>query len=265
METCGAHALEHCRVHAEGPLPVVTIDRPQAMNALPPEGSAELAQVFDAFSADPALRVAILTGAGDRAFCAGTDLRRHADGAAASLPSSGFGGLTARSGMHKPVIAAVNGAAAGGGFELVLACDLAVAAAHAWFSLPEVRVGQVARGGGLLRLPRQLPQKVALHMALTGRRMPADEAHRLGLVNELAPTGGDVLAVARTLAAEVLKGAPHAVEATKEIVSLSAGGADTGALYREQDALASVQAWWASGERQEGARSFMEKRPPRWT
>lgn len=265
METSGPHALAHCRVDAEGPLLVVTIDRPQAMNALPPEGSAELARVFDVFAADPARRVAILTGTGDRAFCAGTDLRHHAQGAAVSLPSSGFGGLTARTGMHKPVIAAVNGAAAGGGFELVLACDLVVAAAHAWFSLPEVRVGQVARGGGLLRLPRQLPQKVALHMALTGRRMPADEAHRLGLVNELVPTGGDVLAVARALAGRVLEGAPHAIEATKEIASLSASGADIEALYRGQDALASVQAWRASGEREEGARAFIEKRPPRWT
>lgn len=253
--------LTHCRVDAEGPLLVVTIERPQAMNALPPEASAELARVFDAFAADPTQRVAVLTGAGDRAFCAGTDLRQHTEGAAVPLPPSGFGGLTARFGLHKPVIAAVNGPAVGGGFELVLACDLVVAAAHAWFSLPEVRVGQVARAGGLVRLHRQVPQKVALHMALTGRRMPADEAHRWGLVNEVVPPGGDVLAVARALAGQLLEGAPHAVQATKEI----AGSADLEARLRAQDALATVQAWRASGERQEGAMAFIEKRPPRWT
>ncbi|MGB3072140.1 MAG: enoyl-CoA hydratase-related protein [Ottowia sp.] len=256
--------MKHCKVDVLGALLVVTIDRPHAMNALPPEGSAELARIFDAFAADPVQRVAILTGAGDRSFCAGADLKNHAEGRAVALPSSGFGGLTARTGMHKPVIAAVNGAAVGGGFELVLACDLVVAAAHAWFSLPEVRVGQVARGGGLIRLPRQLPPKTALYMALTGRRMPADEAHRLGLVNEVVPDGGDVLAVARALASRVLEGAPQAVEATKNIASLSINGADTEALLHAQEELPSVKAWRASGERLEGARSFLEKRPPHW-
>ena len=257
--------MTHCRVDAQGPLLVVTIDRPQAMNALPPDASAEMAEVFDAFAADPAQRVAILTGAGQRAFCAGTDLRQHAEGASVGLPSSGFGGLTARTGLHKPVIAAVNGAAVGGGFELVLACDLVVAAAHAWFSLPEVRVGQIARAGGLVRLPQQIPQKVALHMALTGRRMPAQEALHLGLVNEVVPEDGDVMVAARALAHRLLEAAPLAVQATKEIASLAARGAHGDAGWGEQDALASVRAWRASGERQEGAQAFMEKRPPRWS
>ena len=257
--------LAYCKVEADGPLLLVTIDRPHTMNALPPEASIELAEVFDAFAANPAQRVAILTGAGDRAFCAGADLRQHANhGTPVELPSSGFGGLTARADMNKPVIAAVNGVAVGGGFELVLACDLVVAVENAWFSLPEVRVGQVARAGGLIRLPRQIPQKTALYMALTGRRMPASEARKLGLVNEVVPAGGSALAAARALAMRLLEGAPSAVEATKEIMNRSTAGVDADILYKAQESMAGVQAWRASSERNEGARAFLEKRLPDW-
>ena len=165
---------EFCKVEKEGHLTIVTLNRPEVMNALHPPANFELAGVFDDFAADPEQWVAIVTGAGEKAFSAGNDLKYQASGGKMSSPPSGFAGLTSRFDLDKPVIAAVNGMAMGGGFEIALACDLIVAADTAIFALPEPRVGLAALAGGLHRLPREIGSKQALGMILTGRRVSAD-------------------------------------------------------------------------------------------
>ena len=180
---------EFCTTERDGHLLVVTINRPDVLNSLHPPGNKELAEVFDDFAADPDAWVAIITGAG-RAFSAGNDLKYQAQGGDRSaMPATGFGGLTARYDLNKPVIAAVNGLAMGGGFEIALACDLIIAAESALFALPEPRVGLAALAGGLHRLPREIGTKQALGMILTGRRVTAAEGQSLGFVNEVVPDG----------------------------------------------------------------------------
>src|SRR5579859_7291729 len=170
--------FEFSTVERDGRITLITLNRPQVLNALHPPAHLELAAIFDEFSADPTQWVAILTGSGKRAFCAGSDLKvpPASDTRVQGLaPGAGFGGLTARFDLNKPVIAAVNGLAMGGGFELALACDLIVAAENATFALPEPKVGLAALAGGLLRLPRQIGLKQAMGLILTGRRVSAAE------------------------------------------------------------------------------------------
>ncbi len=252
-----------CQVERDGRLLIITIDRPEVMNALHRPASFELEQAFDQFAADPDLWVAILTGAGERAFCAGNDLKYQAAGNDTTLPPSGFGGLTARFDLTKPVIAAVNGLAMGGGFELALACDVLIAAESALFALPEPKVGLAATAGGLLRLPRQIPLKHAMGMILTGRRVTAAEGLAFGFVNEVTAPG-QALAVARRWADEILDGSPMSVRASKQIVY---HGLDRPLeeAYRTQRALPAAAALYASEDRKEGPRAFAEKRKPRWT
>ena len=243
----------------------ITLDRPKA-NAIDAATSRELGARFAAFRDDPDLRVAIVTGAGERFFSAGWDLKAAAAGAeqGADHGPGGFAGLTERFDLDKPVIAAVNGMAVGGGFELVLACDLVVAAEHAEFFLPEVTIGMIADAGGNLRLPRRIPRAVAMEMLLTGRRMDAAEALRWGLVNGVAP-GAQLMATARVLADKVAAAAPLAIAAAKEVV------AATGHLSVE-DAFAALKSgrlgayerMRASEDFLEGPRAFTEKRPPVW-
>lgn len=252
---------EFCRVEREEQLTIVTIARPEVMNAIHPPACAELADVFDAFESDPDQWVAILTGEGDRAFSAGNDLKYQASGGDMVWPPSGFGGITNRFHMEKPVIAAVNGLALGGGCEMVLACDLAVAAENASFGLPEPRVGLLALGGGLHRIPRQIPSKHAMGMLLTGRRVPAAEALAMGLVNELVPAG-EALAGARCWAAMILACAPLSVRASKRVaLETLAHPSLPAAVEARYDAIARVL---GSDDFVEGPRAFAEKRPPRW-
>ena len=206
---------EFCDVERDGRLLIVTINRPEVMNAVHPKANAELASVFDEFCADDGLWVAILTGTGDRAFCAGNDLKFQAAGGVITVPETGFGGLTSRTDNSKPIIAAVNGVAMGGGFEIALACDLIVASENAVFALPEPRVGLAAMAGGIHRLPRQIPLKHAMGMLLTGRRVSAEEGARLGFVNEVVPHG-ELMAAARRWAAQILECAPLSVRASKQ-------------------------------------------------
>ena len=180
-------AYEFIRVDREGPITIVTLNRPEVMNALHSPAHFELDDAFNAFAADPDQWVGIVTGAGDRAFSAGNDLKHQATGGEMKSPPSGFAGLTSRFDLTKPLIAAVNGVAMGGGFEIALACDLIVAADTATFALPEPRVGLAALAGGLHRLPRMIGQKQALGMILTGRRVSAAEGQVLGFVNEVTP------------------------------------------------------------------------------
>lgn len=243
----------------------VTIERPDVMNALHRPANLELERAFDAFAADPDLWVAILTGAGERAFCAGNDLKYQAAGNDTTIPPSGFGGLTARFDLTKPVIAAVNGLAFGGGFEIALACDLIVAARTASFALPEPRVGLAATAGGLLRLSQQIPLKKAMDIILTGRRVGAPEAMDLGFVNEIVETPAQVLDAAKALAARILEGAPLAVRASKELAMRGFDAENLPDLYARQRTYPAVKALYDSADRIEGPRAFAEKRAPRWT
>src|SRR6185312_3513757 len=181
----GAMAYEFIRVEREGPVTTVILNRPEVMNALHSPAHFELDEVFNDFAADPEQWVAIVTGAGDRAFSAGNDLNHQAGGGKMGSPPSGFAGLTSRFDLDKPLIAAVNGLAMGGGFEIALACDIVVAAETATFALPEPRGGLAALAGGLHRLPRTIGDKRALGMILTGRRVSAKEGQVLGFVNDV--------------------------------------------------------------------------------
>jgi crotonobetainyl-CoA hydratase len=206
----------------EPPIAYVTIERPAAMNAIDPPTSEAMKRAFEEFVADDSLLVAILTGAGDKAFCAGADLKyrlKHPDYSYGrgehSFPQQ-FGGLV-RTPLAKPVIAAVNGYCLGGGLELVLACDIAVAADTATFGLPEVRnAGTIPGSGGTLRIARQVPLKIAMWMLLSGERMSADEAHRVGLVNRVVPAS-ELMAEATRMARIIAQNRPEAVRLAKAI------------------------------------------------
>ena len=255
--------MEHVHVRREGAMTIVTIDRPDRLNALHPPAHHELAAVFDEFARDPDQWVAVLTASGDRAFCAGNDLRFRAEHGRQPMPASGFGGLASRFDLNKPVIAAVNGLAAGGGFELALACDIVVAGEHATFSLPEVQVGLAALAGGLHRLPRHVGLKVAMGIALTGRRVDAAEALRLGLVNQVVARGAE-LSGAFDWARAILDAAPLAVRATKATLLQGLEISDPDAALQAQERNAAVQAMRDSADALEGPRAFAERRRPDW-
>jgi dehydration protein DpgD len=256
--------MEFCQVERDGHRLVVTIDRPRVLNALHRAASDELDEVWTTYENDPELRVAILTGAGERAFCAGYDMAEPAGAPGEYLARRhprGLGGLTLRPTMSKPLIAAVNGLALGGGLELALACDIIVIAEHAELGLPEPRVGRMALEGGMHRLTRSIPLKVAMGLLLTGRRMPAAEAHRIGLVNEVVPLA-ELLPAARRWADDVLSCAPLSVQATKEAVmaGLDLPFEAAVALVPRTMARALV-----SEDQAEGVQAFRERRAPRWS
>ncbi|MCZ6637618.1 MAG: enoyl-CoA hydratase-related protein [Alphaproteobacteria bacterium] len=253
---------QYCLVERDGPVLIITINRPHVLNALHPPAHHELAHAFDEFAADPELRVAILTGQGARAFCVGTDIKARAESGRDDHPDTGFGGITRRFDLFKPVIAAINGLALGGGLEMVAACDLAVAADDARLGLPEPRVGLAALGGGgLQRLARQLPLKQAMGLALSGNSIGAEEALRMGLVNQVAPAG-DLLAAARALADDLLAGAPLALEAAKQVMLQSLAEPDLAKAIRAT--YPAAERMLASEDAREGQRAFVEKRKPRW-
>ena len=256
--------FEHIEVVAEGRVLVVTINRPERMNALHPPANAELAQVFDGFSADPDLWVAILTGAGDRAFSAGNDLRWQAEGNAVTVPETGFAGLTSRWDLDKPVIAAVNGVAMGGGFEIALACDLILAADTARFALPEPKVGLAALAGGLHRLPRAIGIKRAMGMILTARSVDAHEGKALGFVHDVV-AAADLMAGARALAAEMCALSPLSLRASKQIAMRGLDEPVLRTAYDGQMRGPAVQALFRSDDLREGPLAFAQKRPPVWT
>ena len=255
---------EYCQVERDGRILTVIIDRPEVMNALHPPAHVEFAGVFDDFVADPELWVAIITGAGDRAFSAGNDLKYEAThtGERVGLPETGFCGLTSRYDNPKPIIAAVNGVAMGGGFEIALACDLIIASEKAVFALPEPRVGTAAMAGGAHRLPRQIGLKQAMGMLLTGRRVSAQEGRELGFVNEVvAPE--ELMPTARRWAGQIAECAPLSVRASKQCAmeGLRHGGVED-AMKGSYDQL---RAMVKSQDYLEGPRAFAEKRKPSWT
>jgi len=255
---------QFCRVEREGRLTLVTLNRPEVMNALHAPAHVELAEVFDAFAADPEQWVAIVTGAGERAFSAGNDLKvTAAGGARVPTPPSGFGGLTSRFDLEKPLIAAVNGIAMGGGFEIALACDVIVAVDTAVFALPEPRVGLAALAGGLHRLPREIGTKRALGMILTGRRVSAVEGKELGFVNEVVPAN-QLMSAAKRWASEIMALSPMSVRASKQAVYRGLAEPSIEAALRSQNSYSAVASMFRSDDLREGPRAFAEKRPPQW-
>ncbi len=254
------------RCERRGQVLEITIDRPKA-NAIDMATSRALGDAFIGFRDDPELRVAIVTGAGERIFCAGWDLKAAAAGTEdidADYGAGGFAGLTELFDLNKPVIAALNGAAVGGGLEIALASDLIVAAEHATVALPEAMLGIIASAGGVVRLARQIPQRVATEMLLTGRRMGAEEALRWGLFNEVVPKEA-LMPRARELAAEIAAAAPLAVEATLEMLRLTEDmsvadyfAAQAGGKLPIYDQML------ASEDAIEGPRAFAKKRDPVW-
>ncbi len=254
---------EFCKVEREGRLTIVTMNRPDVMNAIHPPANFELAKVFDSFAQDTEQWVAIITGAGGRAFSAGNDLKYQAAGNPITVPHTGFAGLTSRFDLTKPVIAAVNGLAMGGGFEIALACDLIVADETALFALPEPKVGLAALAGGLHRLPREIGLKKALGMILTARRVTAAEGQTLGFVNEVARQG-EALAVAKKLAQQILECSPMSIRASKEAVYRGLAEPSLQAAIEQQSKYEALRAMFRSEDLIEGPMAFAQKRPPQW-
>ena len=244
--------------HSADGIGVITINRPQARNAVNGAVAAGIAAATDEFDARADIRVLVLTGAGGT-FSAGMDLKAFAGGDRPAVPGRGFGGITERP-PAKPVIAAVEGYALAGGFELALACDLIVASETAVFGLPEVKRGLVAGAGGLLRLPQRIPYHLAMEVALTGGRFPASRMHEAGLVSRVVP-GGQAEAAARELAAGIALGAPLALAATKRVITESADWPADQAFARQGEIINPV---FSSADAMEGAVAFAEKRPPAW-
>jgi enoyl-CoA hydratase/carnithine racemase len=248
-------------IERDGPVTVIILNRPEVLNALHSPMHFEMDAALNAFAADPDQWVGVITGAGERAFSAGNDLKWQAAGGEMRAPASGFGGLTARFDLTKPLIAAVNGVAMGGGFEIALACDLIVAAESAVFALPEPRVGLAALAGGLHRLPRAIGVKRAMGMILTGRRVPAREGFELGFVTEVAPEG-QALQAAKRWAAMILECSPMAVRASKQA---SYRGMDEPTLEQAMRTVYPAQREnMESQDYIEGPKAFAEKRKPNW-
>jgi enoyl-CoA hydratase/carnithine racemase len=255
--------FKYCLVECRDDILTITLNRPEVLNAMNPAAHFELEEVFDQYAADPDLHVAILTGAGDRSFCVGTDLKELSRTGDHRKPPGGFCGITTRFNLFKPVIAAVNGLCLGGGAEIVAACDLAIASDRAEFGLPEPRVGLAALGGGALqRLAREMPMKDAMMLVLTGKRIDAQEARRISLVNEVVPHA-DLMPAAHRLAQEILACAPLAVQASKQVMLQSR---DIPNMDESMQAdYSAAEKMLASQDAIEGPLAFAEKRKPRWT
>lgn len=249
-----------CTTTIDGEILIVTMNRPNTLNALIPTSHEEMSAIWDDFYSNDALKVGILTGAG-RGFCAGSDISAYTEKSNKPLPASGGGGLTARQHRPKPVIAAVNGYAMGGGMEITMACDLVIASENACFGLPEPLVGAVAMGGGIARLCRKIPFTIAMGMALTGEKITAQEAYRIGLINELAAEG-EALNVAKKWAEKIIRCAPLAMRMTKQICDRALDGEtlEESILFEERSRPEIMD----SADFAEGMKAFMEKRKPRW-
>ena len=252
------------RTTRRGAVLEVTLDRPKA-NAIDAATSRIMGEVFTGFRDDPELRVAILTGAGEKFFCPGWDLKAAAEGEAPDTDYGvgGFGGLQELRGLNKPVIAAVNGIACGGGLELALCADIILAADHATFALPEIRSGTVADAASI-KLPKRIPYHIAMELLFTGRWFDAEEAAHWGLVNRVLPVA-DLMDAARAMADDLAKGPPLVFAAIKEIVREAEAMAFTDALNRiTRSQFETVERLYRSDDQKEGARAFAEKRDPVW-
>jgi enoyl-CoA hydratase/carnithine racemase len=258
---------QYSKTEIDGRLLIVTMNRPEVYNALHPMANQELSDAFDEFAANPELWVAIITGAGDKAFSAGNDLKYHAQlrantGQRPQMPAKGFGGLTRRYDLDKPVIAAVNGIAMGGGFEIALASDIIIASDQAKFALPEPRVGLAAGAGGMQRLSRQIPLKKAMGMMLTGRHVSAQEGYELGFVTAVV-AHARLMEEARRWAGQILECSPMSIRATKQVVmrALDVPTLETASRNAHYPAFVAMA---QSEDTIEGPRAFAEKRKPEW-
>ncbi|MDH2902825.1 MAG: crotonase/enoyl-CoA hydratase family protein [Actinomycetota bacterium] len=242
----------------DGHVEVLTINRPEARNAINLATARALSEALDEVALDHEVWVVILTGAGDKAFSAGMDLKAFAQG---EFPATemGFAGITERH-FPKPLICAANGSAFAGGFEMLLSCDLVVAAEHAVFGIPEVTRGLVAGAGGLIRLPRRIARAVALEMALTGEPLSAARAYEVGLVNRVVPAA-EVEATAMAMAQRICANAPLAVRVSKRVMLDAMDLSEEDAWGLNNEAFGTIA---ASADALEGAIAFAEKRPPVW-
>ena len=242
----------------------VTLDRPERLNAVDAATEAELMRIWGAIEADREIRVVVLTGAGERAFCTGADMKGGSGASGleywATPRPGGFGGIALRETLDVPVIARVNGHALGGGMEMVLGCDIVVASANASFGLPEPRVGRLALDGGIALLTRRIPHVSAMGLLLTGRRIDAAEALRLGLLNEVVPLAELDAAVAHWVA-DILACAPLSVRAIKQMVR---AGEKLSAREAQMLRLPALVEALRSTDQDEGVRAFQEKRKPAW-
>ena len=256
-----AREFKYVELKRDGNVLEITFNRPEAYNALFSAAHFELAEIFDEFERDQDLWVAIVTGAGEKAFCSGNDLKVSASGGDMSMPASGFAGLCSRTNREKPVIAAVNGVAMGGGLEIILACDVAIADPIASFALPEVKVGLFAAAGGLQRLTRQIGEKAAMELILTGRKVGPDEASQLGLINSICEAGG-VMDAARALAKTIVGNSPTSIRASKRVLNAvdSLGDWDKALELSYKEIVKLIQ----SKDTREGMTAFVEKRKPNW-
>ena len=253
---------EYSKVEKDGKLWIITLNRPERMNALHSPAHFELEEIFNNFSNDSDAWVAIITGSGDRAFCAGNDLRYQAEGVKLEKNPMGFAGLTSRFDLKKPVIAAVNGVAMGGGFEIALACDLIIASESARFALPEPKVGLAALAGGMHRLPRQIGMKRAMGMMLTGRVVEAAEGLSLGFVNEVVKHE-NLLESAIGWAKSIMECSPTSVRTTKDVAmsGLNFSSVES-AMEQKYDSVVEL---FTGEDFIEGPLAFSEKRKPKWT
>jgi len=250
---------ETVTLERDGHVLVITICRPEMRNAIDRATSEAIAQAMDELDSDNNLTVGILTGAGAH-FCSGMDLKAFLRGERVELPNRGLAGMI-ETPPRKPVIAAVEGYALAGGFEIALACDLMVAADNAQFGLPEVKRGLMAGSGGLMRLPERIPRQIAMQYALTGDMMSAVEARQWGLINQLTAPG-EALAAAKAMAHQIAANAPLSVQISKQVVA-EAFHWPAHERWQRQNAL--LETIIHSKDAQEGARAFSEKRPPVWT
>lgn len=240
---------------------IVTLNRDERRNAIDPETSQMMEDILNDAEKDMAVRVIIITGAGERSFCAGEDLSAYDEnGGCQTIMAHGFAGITERV-SEKPIICAVNGTAVAGGLEIAVACDLIVAADHARFGLSEVKVGLLATSGGLIRLPKLVPQKIAAEMCLTGKLIPASRAYEIGLVNYVVPAN-EVMDKAMELAQTIAANAPISLRLTKEIFHIAP-------QVSQEDAQRFCNRCWDYVEKTEdaveGPRAFLEKRKPNWS
>ena len=256
-------SYEFITVERDGPVTLFTLNRPEVMNACHSPMHFEMDDAINTFAADPEQWVGIINGAGDRAFSAGNDLKWQAAGGERKSPASGFAGIATRFDLNKPMIAAVNGVAMGGGFEIALACDLIIASDNAVFALPEPRVGLAALAGGLHRLPRAIGVKRAMGMILTARRVSAREGYELGFVNEVT-TPAELMATARKVAATIGECSPMSIRASKEAVMKGLDEPSLEAALRNQARYEAVSALFRSEDLIEGPLAFAQKRPPVW-
>ena len=257
-------SYEYIEVETRGHVTHITMNRPQVLNAINQEMHDELQAAFDAFAADDSQWLGVISGAGERAFSAGSDLKAIArQGKPNVYPAKGYAGLIERFDLDKPLIAAVDGVAVGGGFEVALACDILIATPRSRFGLPEPLVGAVALGGGMHRLARQVGLKQAMGLILTGDMIEASDGYRLGFVTELVEPD-DLNARVDDWCERILRCAPLAVRASKQTVMRGLDEASVEDAMTNQATYPAFANWYESEDRHEGASAFAEKRPPDW-